>query len=498
MTARRFGRAWLWFAAAMLATVGASPLPAAAQDATVPGYHGGNDRAGHSVVPGLTAQTASRTRRDDHFEVVLPSGSHAQPLFWHPPGGGRDLVIVATDDDHVVALDAQSGQTIWQRRLGRPASRAEVSCGNLNPVGVTGTPVIDAAAGDLYLDAMVDHAGAARHMVFGLSLKDGAVLPGWPIAVADALRRRGERFIDRVQEQRGALALADGRVYVPFSGYFGDCGPYHGRVLAFDTARPSLAASWATRGAKGGIWAPAGIVSDGQSIIFVTGNTAGVSQWQDGEAVFRLDPGLHRTGDAASFFTPSNWKDLDDDDLDLGGTNATLIDLPGAQFLLALGKDGDAYLLNRAHLGGIGRALVTAPVADTPIRSATARFRVGRDEIVVVQAHGPSCPGERGLLALRVSASPEPAVARAWCAPLDGQGTPIVTTSDTTADPLVWVLGAVGDDRLHAFDGNDGKPVFASDALPRITQFASILVAARRFYVVAGTRLVAFDLPPSP
>ena len=56
-----------------------------------------------------------------------------------------------------------------------------------------------------------------------------------------------------------------------------------------------------------------------------------------------------------------NWFSLDNGDTDLGGVSAMLIDVPGAtpsQLVLALGKDGNAYLLNRNNLGGIA-----APVA---------------------------------------------------------------------------------------------------------------------------------------
>ena len=61
----------------------------------------------------------------------------------------------------------------------------------------------------------------------------------------------------------------------------------------------------------------------------------------------------------------SNWLDLDNSDTDLGGVSATVIDVPGAtpsQLVLALGKDSNAYLVNRNNLGGI-----TAPVAQANV-----------------------------------------------------------------------------------------------------------------------------------
>ena len=146
-------------------------------------------------------------QRDAAFDGRVPGNVYAQPLYWRPPGAARGLVIVATEDNAVVALDAVTGGTIWKSRLGPAVARHKLDCGNIDPVGITGTPVIDERSGALYLDAMVDRGDGPRHLVFGLSLADGAVLPGWPVDVADSLRAIGVTFDPRVQNQRGALAV---------------------------------------------------------------------------------------------------------------------------------------------------------------------------------------------------------------------------------------------------------------------------------------------------
>jgi hypothetical protein len=297
----------LIFTVVLLASRAATAAPV---DTTVPAYHGDPGHSGHAVVPGLTWTHAAATKPDTGFSGTVQGHVNAQPLYWRPPGAARGLLVVATDADTVYALDSITGRPVWQRALGPAATRSEVACGNINPIGVTGTPVIDPAGSALYLDAMMDRQGSAQHLVLGLSLADGAVLPGWPVNVADGLRAMGLDFIPRVQEQRGALALLDGRVYVPFGGYYGDCGPYHGWVLGFDPARADIAVVWGTRGAKGGIWAIGGIVSDGHSLLFATGNTAGARDWSDGEAVFRLAPNLNRTSDPDRVFAPANWQEL--------------------------------------------------------------------------------------------------------------------------------------------------------------------------------------------
>jgi hypothetical protein len=95
---------------------------------------------------------------------------------------------------------------------------------------------------NLYFDAAVDRATGPRHEVFGLSLKNGTVLPDWPNDVADALQRSGQHFDPRTQNQRAALALLNGTIYVPFGGHFGDCGDYHGWVIGLPPARSEQAA----------------------------------------------------------------------------------------------------------------------------------------------------------------------------------------------------------------------------------------------------------------
>jgi hypothetical protein len=300
------------------------------------------------------------------------------------------MLLIATEDNKVQALDAATGELIWMRSLGRPVARSALRCGNINPLGVTGTPVIDAASEALYLDAVVEDSSSPHHRVFGLSLKDGAPLPGWPIDVANALRTEHQSFNARDQNERGALTVLDGTLYVPFGGHFGDCGDYHGWVVGISLYDPKRLIAWSTRSRGGGIWAPGGITVAEQSLFVATGNTFEASSWSDGEAIIRLAPDLHRSQDKRDFFAPSDWHALDERDADLGGSNPVPLDIQGStgrqSFILALGKDGRAYLLNRNNLGGIGGSLVIETITPQPIRTApavtwsavTALWRSGR------------------------------------------------------------------------------------------------------------------------
>src|SRR5215469_13972883 len=180
---------------------------------SVAAYHGDIGRSGHFVVPALTWERARSLHLDSGFQPRFSDHLYAQPLYWQPPRSSAAMLIVATEDDEVHAIDARSGNEIWTRPVGRPVALSTQPCGNIDPLGITGTPVIDEATQAVYVAAMVSDASGAHHRIFALSLKDGSLLPGWPVDVASALAAKGQRFDTRVQNQRGALANLDGRIY---------------------------------------------------------------------------------------------------------------------------------------------------------------------------------------------------------------------------------------------------------------------------------------------
>ena len=97
-------------------------------------------------------------------------------FIWRDPKTGVGVLIVATEEDKVYAFDEKTGAQVWMRTLGEPAPPAGFHCGDIWPLGVTGTPVIDKASATLYLDAAVT--------------RDGRASAGDPCAVAR--RRSGE------------------------------------------------------------------------------------------------------------------------------------------------------------------------------------------------------------------------------------------------------------------------------------------------------------------
>jgi len=471
---------------------------------SVLGYHRSADRAGQYVMRNLTWENAGQLRRDKAFDGTIEGHVYAQPLYWHPPGASVGLLIVATESNLVYALDATTGGVVWKRALGQPARRGDLPCGDIDPLGVTGTPVIDPTKGALYLDAMVKDGRGLKHLVFGLALRDGSVLKGWPVDVAAGVKALGTQFDATVQNQRGALVLAGGRVFVPYGGHEGDCGAYRGRVVGIALDAPAVSGEWHTRATMGGIWAPAGIVAAEDHLFVTTGNTSGAKSWADGEAVVRLTPGLAHSSDRGDFFAPSDWQQLDSDDSDLGGTSAVPINVHGRRLMLALGKDGKAYLLDRDKLGGIGGALDVSKVSPAPILSAPATWSDGDAAFVAFtdMATGESCAGRGrgpGVTVLRIDGAGKGSVKPVWCRTVDGRGNPITTTSDGRSNRIVWIAGAQGDDRLHGFRADNGEPVFSGggddDRVPGVRRFSTIVAANGRLYVAGDDKVYAFAPP---
>ena len=90
-------------------------------------------------------------------------------------------------------------------------------------------------------------------------------------------------FTSSIQNQRGALGLVNGVVYVPYSGHFGDCGTYRGWVVGVPINNPSSVTAWATTAIGGGIWGHGGVASGGSNTFVVTGNTFQTGgQWGGG------------------------------------------------------------------------------------------------------------------------------------------------------------------------------------------------------------------------
>jgi outer membrane protein assembly factor BamB len=478
-------------------------------------HHNHASRDGFFVDPALTRAAVAGMHLDPGFPGAITKGpTYAQPLYLAGTGGVADLVLVATEQNHVYAFDASNGKTVWDQVLGTPLPKSRLAtlrqgCGNIDPLGVTGTPIIEAATRTLYLDAMTvaKSDGPAEHKVFALDADTGAVKAGWPVDLNSTAVSGSTAFDSLAQNQRGALALLDGKVFIPFGGHIGDCGNYHGWIVGISVTDPTQVSAWATRAIAGGVWAPGGISSDGRSLFFATGNTEAQANdfsaprtWQDGETIFRLPPSLVWSGADVDRFTPTNWTALDDADTDLGGTAPIVFDLPGASpsaLVIGLGKDGNAYILDRNNLGGLSTPTALAQVANGNIINAAAAYTTSQGSYVVFKGNGKGCPSGQsgGLTAFRISAAAPPKVKVAWCGGPGTQDSPAVSVVDSQGnDAVVWIVSS--DDTLYGLDGDTGKTIYAgttpADAMSTVEKFIPPIIANGRVFVAASNQVYAF------
>ena len=472
-------------------------------EVNVTGHHNHDSRDGLYIEPAFSQAAAAGLRRDVTFNGSIAGHVYAQPLYVENGPGGRAMVIAVTESNNVYALDATDGSVIWQRHVATPVSRTSLPCGDIDPLGITGTPVLDLASRTLLFDAMTTPDGGTtkRHLLFAMNVDAGTTNSGWPVDLNATAKFGSTSFTSTTQNQRSALALVGGRVYATYGGHAGDCGTYYGWLVGVALDDPTSVMAWATTARGGGVWAVGGIASDGVNPFIATGNTFSTVVWGGGEAVIRFEPGPVFSDVTNDYWAPTNWMALDTGDLDIGGSNPLLVDVPGATpsaLVVALGKDGNAYLLNRTNLGGIGRPIAQAHVSSSAIIQAAATYQTTQGTYVVFCGNA----SQSQLTALRIGASNPPTLTSVWSRSEGGRGSPFVTSTDGTNDVIVWGLGAEGDQRLHGFDGDTGNVVFAgggtNELMSGTRRFSTGIAARGRIYVAGDEKVFAFTLPVAP
>ena len=298
-------------------------------------------------------------------------------------------------------------------------------------------------------------------------------------------------------------------LYVGY-GSLSDCNFYHGWLVGVPIDNPASVTAWAPSAEHGGaIWGVGGVASDGTNPFVTTGNTWTTGTWGGGEAVIRFQPGPIFTESTADYWAPLNWFALDSADLDLGGSGPLLVDVPGAtpsSLVVALGKDGNAYLLNRGNLGGITAPVASLNLSNNPIIQAAATYRTNQGTYVAYRVF----PGNL-LGAFRITATNPPTIIDEWGVGRDGCGSPFVTSTGGTNNMIVWVVGTrqggtPGDQRLHGYDGDTGAVVYAgggaNELMAGTHKYSTTGIAARgRIYVAGDNKVYAFTVPggtPTP
>ena len=519
-------RAWAPCAALLL--LGATPVTTSQYD---------NARTGATLTETvLTPRNVNAGAFGKIATLTVDGDVYAQPLVVPgldlPGKGVRGVVFVATEHDSVYAFDASGTDAapLWHvsfldpRRGVTAIPFREVSCPFIRPeVGITSTPVIDAAARTLYVLARTreQDAGAPPRYVqklHALDLRTGAEKLGGPVVVRATIdgkgdgSQNGKLTFDPLRENpRASLLLANGTLYLSWASSC-DVGPYHGWVMAYDARSLEQIAAFSTSpdADDAGVWqADTGPAADADGNVFVvTGNGAFDAAPRGGrdfgDSVLRLV----RTGRELAvrdFFTPSDQARLNAEDGDLGSGGPLLLpDQPGPhrRLLVLGGKGGTFYVIDRDAMGGFrpgSNAHAVQTIASPGSVFGAAAYWSGH---LFVLWSGDVLK-DFALRGGRLSASP---VARAADRFTDPGATPTVSANGTR-DGIVWVIESRGfraPDRpavLRAYEAaNVAHVLYASEQQPERDRAGTALrftiptVADGRVYVGTKGQLDVYGL----
>jgi len=373
-----------------------------------------NNRSGASHWPGVNQNSIRQFRKIGELSVGADAVVTAQPLYAHSAivrNVRQPVLIVATSNNVVFAFApfAPSGAALLWRTPGDPpplglgaplkappdgrapagancsigAEAVHSSAANSSfLVGIEATPVIDVANRQVLVGFKTDDG---NQRLAAIDLNDGHIKKS---VVVPAPHAAANPDWAKVHRNRASLLLVDGVVYLAFSSLCeGTSQIMHGSLVAFDARTLAHVGEFQVtddRTDGGGIWqGSTGPAADTDgNLYFVTGNRRlpnclagfGSPNTSDPDAknlsnsVVRLrvekrtsDGRLARSDEAYSlkttvedYFTPYRKLLGDCWDLDLGSAGPLLI--PGTRFVVAGGKEGRLYVLDRSNMGGFDRA----------------------------------------------------------------------------------------------------------------------------------------------
>lgn len=443
--------------------------------ASVVTYHNDNARTGlnpHETT--LTPANVTASKFGKAFSQPVDGYVYAQPLF--APGltiGGQthDVVFVATESNSLYAFDANAaGPVLWHTNLGTALSCSDLNdCEDLVPgAGITGTPVIDPTTQTIYLVSLVKNGSASHHLLHAVDLITGAEKLGGPVEISPTAPGSGANsqngmvtFNPATHYQRCALLLAGGVVYIGIGSNAESDSDNHGWIVGHKASDLSSAMTfcaspddnWVSLWQSGG-----GLAADASGYVYAetaNGTFDADSGGKDyGDSALKLDA----TGKVVDYFTPYNQAALNSADLDFGAANAVVLpDQSGAapHELLATGKPGVLYLINRDNMGHFhsgSDSQIVQSVAAFPNKDITGGIFSSPaywNGHVYVSGIGGSVQAFT-LSAGKLSTSPTSQTSAHFGFP----GATISVSSNGSAGAIVWVLdGSAG--ALYAFDATN-------------------------------------------
>ncbi|HKO00040.1 MAG TPA: PQQ-binding-like beta-propeller repeat protein [Pseudonocardiaceae bacterium] len=409
----------------------ASAPPADGPAADWPTYHRDNARTG--VADAAPVGTLRRA-----WQANLDGAVYGQPLVV------SGMVLAATENDTVYALDQATGRIRWRTHVGTPQPGSGLPCGDIDPLGITGTMAYDQSTGRVF--AVAETTGGA-HTLVGIDVRTGKV------AVRTSVEPpKGDRI---AHQQRSALTVLNGRVYVAYGGLFGDCANYIGSVVSVTTAGADPISYAIPTSREAGIWAPGGAVVNAGRLLYSAGNGESTSGYDGSDSVIALSPRLRRV----DFFAPSTWPQDNASDLDLGSSGPVSI----GPWVFVSGKRGTGYAMRAGHLGGIGGQAGQADVCRS----------FGGASVAGGVAYVPCTDGTRAVV---IGPNGTPAVR--WRASVRAAGSPVVGggavwVTDYDAGVLYALNQATG--RVRAQLNVGDLPHFASPTLAGSTAYVGTL-----------------------
>ena len=321
----------------------------------------------------LTPQNVNPQTFGKIFERKVNDSVYAEPLIiagLDIGGRTRNVLIVATMSNTVFAFDAddpEAGKPLWTRKVGTPA----VGNNWIGPFtfGILSTPFFDRSTNTIYLVSKNNQDKRVSNWVHALDVFTGQPKFNSPQEINFPFAD-GKIVMDAPDViQRAALLVTQGVLVVATASVL----PYdmqEGFVQSFDASdlRRRLASFQVTpTGLKGGIWhAGRGIPTDGEGNIFVStagGDYDGVRNF--GSSVLKFEA---KTLKLTDWFTPVNHEILFKGNTDLSAGGIILI--PGTNLLIAGGKEGVVYLIDRTKMG----RLETEDSKEPPVQRFQASF----------------------------------------------------------------------------------------------------------------------------